>query len=82
MKQGRARGWHAAMCWRARSPKIRYRTLKDAKVARSQRMQRGEEYLRIYKCPECRGHHLTSQPARTAGSTVWTEPQRGFAAVA
>lgn len=82
MKQGKARGQRATMCGATRIAKIRYRTLKDAKVARGSRVARGEAYLRIYKCPACRGHHLTSQVREITGGTPWVVPQRAWLAAA
>lgn len=45
--------------------KIRYRNRLDAKIAlASTHASRGSkrEETRIYRCPECRGFHLTSWP--------------------
>ena len=50
--------------------KVRYRTRKDAKHAlkvvqekrRSQHAEKSES--RVYKCRQCKGFHLTSQPDR------------------
>jgi hypothetical protein len=62
--------------------KIRYKTLKDAKLARASRAQGGEVFLRVYKCAECGGYHLTSQEQRTVGSTLWRPAVRVPAAAA
>jgi hypothetical protein len=56
--------------------KIRYKTLKDAKLARASRADGGEVFLRVYKCGACGGYHLTSQQLRSAGSTLWRQPVR------
>jgi hypothetical protein len=86
-----ARPRRATYCWVTQRGKIRYRTRKDAKAARSaaQRRSAEAEHLRIYKCPACAGFHLTalstpppgrqpaagSQPSRSEGRTV-PQPSR------
>lgn len=60
MKRGRTRARRATYCHHARRAKIRYKTLKDAKWAKRARLDQGEEYLRIYICPKCKGYHLSS----------------------
>ena len=80
MKKGPARGKRATYCGRARHSKVRYKTLKDAKSARSGRLQDegNAPYLRIYKCPSCKGYHLTGRPEydpeNNPNPTVWREP--------
>lgn len=77
MKKGPSRGKKATYCGRARQAKVRYKTLKDAKSARSGRLndEGNAPYLRIYKCPTCKGYHLTGQPIRddNYNSTVWMD---------
>lgn len=77
MKQGPSRGKRTTYCGKTRHAKVRYKTLKDAKRARTGRLEDAGNapYLRIYKCPECKGYHLTSQPIRddNYNSTVWMD---------
>ena len=56
--------------------KVRHRTLGDAKRFRAWFMDKtGEEYVRIYKCPVCKGgFHLTTQEEVRPNSTVWRHP--------
>jgi len=50
-----------------KASKIRYRTRKDAKLAANYRWPDQRERppqdppLYVYKCPKCRGYHLTKQ---------------------
>lgn len=50
--------------------KVRFRTKKDAKhalkVIKEKRLAQHEESFekRVYKCKQCKGYHLTSQPDR------------------
>jgi len=73
MKHGPSHGSRIAYCHATSNRKMRFRTLKDAKIARSSRVEHGEAYLRIYKCPDCMGYHLTSQRAMSQQSTEWRE---------
>lgn len=73
-----SRGRKATYCGRSRTAKVRYKTLKDAKAARKGRLEDegNAPYLRIYKCPTCKGYHLTGSPIRESdNSTVWQEPE-------
>ena len=76
MKLGRARKKKPTYCGRTRTAKIRYRTLKDAKGARSALESRTGKPTRIYGCTTCGGYHLTTEPAYEWGNqhTVWKEP--------
>lgn len=78
MKLGKARKKKATYCGRTRTAKIRYRTLKDAKGARSALEVRTGKAARIYRCQECGGYHLTTEPAYEWGNshTAWKEPDR------
>jgi predicted RNA-binding Zn-ribbon protein involved in translation (DUF1610 family) len=74
MKHGPSHGRRLAYCRATTVRKVRFKTLKDAKIARSSRIEHhAEDYLRIYKCPHCGGYHLTSQRARSQQSTEWRE---------
>lgn len=53
-----------SICTASGKRKIRYRSMKDAKKARTVRQEHDSGYLRVYKCPDCRGYHLTSQRLR------------------
>lgn len=78
MKQGKARKKKATYCGRTRTAKVRYRTLKDAKGARSALEAGIGTPVRIYMCPECKGYHLTTQPQMEWGNshTIWKTPDR------
>ena len=69
MKRARYRSNRRVYCGRSRTAKLRYKTLADAKVARSHFESKRSDPLRIYKCPECKGYHLTSEPEWS-----WEEP--------
>lgn len=78
MRQGKARKKKPTYCGRTRTAKIRYRTLGDAKGARSAlEITLGTE-VRIYRCPQCEGYHLTTEPEYAWGNTrtVWKRPDR------
>lgn len=77
MNHGRFRGKRNVYCGRTRRSKIRYRTLKDAKKARASAInQRPDSPLRIYRCPDCEGYHLTHWSERLSGNphTAWKSP--------
>jgi hypothetical protein len=75
MKGQPSRGRRATYCGRTRTAKIRYKTLKDAKAARRGRRD-VYPYIRIYKCPACKGYHLTHEPILDRkSSTVWQDPE-------
>lgn len=71
MRSTKSRPNKPAHCYRTQRAKIRYRTLKDAKTARSSRAE-DAGYLRIYKC-ECGGFHLTAAKPHTQNNTVWRD---------
>ena len=84
MKGGKARKKKPTYCGRhghghgSRRAKIRYRSLKDAKGARSSLMAHTGLEIRIYGCQTCGGYHLTSEPDHAWGNnhTVWQTPVR------
>lgn len=87
MRLGKARKKKPTYCGRrgyghgSMKSKIRYRTLKDAKGARTALMVRlGHSDVRIYKCPVCGGYHLTTAVQYETGlsHTVWRAPDRGI----
>lgn len=76
MRQGKARKKKPTYCGRTRTAKIRYRSLKDAKGARSALEASLGVRVRVYGCPECGGYHLTTEPEYEWGNprTVWKHP--------
>jgi hypothetical protein len=77
MRRPKARKKKPTYCGRTRTAKIRYRTLEDAKSARIAVSNR-VEYVRIYRCPECKGYHLTTKEQFEFGNphTAWKMPDR------
>ena len=77
MRKPRARKKKATYCGRTRTSKIRYRTLEDAKNARGAMINR-TEFIRIYRCPDCKGYHLTTKEQYEFGNphTSWKMPDR------
>lgn len=58
--------------------KVRHKTLADAKAFRRlTHEEKSVDYSRIYKCPVCKGYHLTSKKWTwsTEPPTVWRDPQ-------
>lgn len=78
MRQGKARKKKPTYCGRTRTAKIRYRSLKDAKGARSALERTVGTEVRVYGCPECGGYHLSTEPEYEWGNTrtVWKAPDR------
>ncbi len=50
---------------RRRCVKVRFRTELDAKIALAAVLRRDKGEKRIYRCPRCKGWHLTSQEKRS-----------------
>lgn len=74
VKHGPSHGRRMAFCHATSNRKVRFKSLKDAKIARSSRLEHeSAEYLRIYKCPHCGGFHLTSQKMTGVSHTDWKE---------
>lgn len=48
----------------AKTGKVRFRTEVDAMLALARRAHRDKGEIRQYRCPFCKGWHLTSQPER------------------
>jgi hypothetical protein len=78
MKVNKSRKKKPTYCGRTRTAKIRYRSLKDAKGARSALEAGLGRPVRVYGCPECGGYHLTTQEQWEWGNTrtVWKTPDR------
>lgn len=78
MKHRKSRKDKATYCGRTRTAKIRYRTLADAKSARAALEYGLEKEVRVYRCPECKGYHLTTEKQYEYGNarTVWKTPDR------
>lgn len=78
MKGRPARGKKPTYCGYSKTAKIRYKTLADAKSARRGVLAIGvNDYIRIYKCPKCKGYHLTHMTTTDPGGTgtVWRDPK-------
>lgn len=80
MRLGKARKKKPTYCGRTRHAKIRYRSLKDAKGARSALARKTNMEARVYGCVECGGYHLTTSPQHEYGNprTVWKPSNRGI----
>lgn len=78
MKHRKSRKDKATYCGRTRKAKVRYRTLADAKSARAALAYGLEKEVRVYRCPECGGYHLTTEELYERGNprTVWKTPDR------
>jgi hypothetical protein len=50
------------LCWK--SGKQRYRAYKDAWAHAQALRAKGEQYVRVYECPDCLGWHVTRKPLR------------------
>ena len=74
MKRGKSRKSRATFCYAHARSKIRYRDLKDAKLARSG-VGSMALVFRIYRCRSCGGYHLTTSHNRYARSTKWRLPK-------
>lgn len=53
----------AARRWSACEKKSRYATRGEAEAALAKCEEHGARGLKVYRCPYCKGWHLTSHPA-------------------
>jgi hypothetical protein len=74
MRRGNYRGKRRVYCGRSRTAKVRYKTLADAKIARTKSGHKTGADLTIYRCPTCEGYHLTSDTTERDRRTAWKSP--------
>ena len=78
MKNRTTGGRRRTYCTTNGRRKVRHKTLADAKAFR-RAISEAEiltGYSRIYRCPDCRGYHLTTLSG-TSSRTVWQQPKKG-----
>lgn len=74
MYRGAYRKSRRVYCGRTYTAKIRYKDLKDAKIARSKLMSKRDVELTIYRCPDCGGYHVTKGEGYRNRRTAWEKP--------